>query len=309
MGTTKWAITEGTVFKHKRDIRVIIGSGNFQSGIIRPKGENDVLLFSNPTSAETYGYSDREGMQEDGTYLYAAQGSNGDQVLTKGANKAVLETANNGGILRLFVHNSQGYQYVGAFGLADKPFIQTATNPNLYTFCLVSQGADVRILNTTAEPTRTTLHAQPWTPKTTDLANIPEKHYETRQAQQVEHVLEKDFGAWLIQQHKELEDLTIRVSNVDIKPDIFNSTDAEIIEAKASETRGYVRTAIGQVLDYVNNVNHCKQATNREHTHVKAALLLPASPEQDLVELCSELSIRIYCRKGSAFTELTSTNL
>lgn len=313
MADMEWKIEIGESFERKTSILSIIGGGNVQSGINPLKQSHDVAVFSKDRSARLNGYSDREGMQPDGVFLYAAQGTRGDQNLDQWPNRKILETANNGGVIRLFVYGDHSWQYVGPFGLAEKPYIQTNSSPMQYAFCLVAQGADtskLSVLGTEAEPrfSEPVLGSQPWSPKTTDLAKIPEKSYATRQALQSEHVLEKEFGEWLRAQNKELKDLTIHVAGVDIKPDLYNATDNEIVEAKSSQMRGYVRTAIGQVLDYANNFYH--RHTNPEDDlpqRATPALLLPSSPDPDLVELCHVLKIKIYCRGNDAFVELTHT--
>lgn len=313
-----WPIRTGEVFQHIRDITTLIGGGNSQSGITRPHGWRDVLVFSNPSAAERNGYADREGLQENGDYWYAAQGKQGDQQIDKRSNKSLLDTRNNGGAIRLFIYQvDSGYHYVGPFGLSEIPYIQTNEHPRLYAFCLTPQGADTRLLSklTHSDEQLNTLHntvrCEDWKPKSTIFAEIPEHSYESKRAQQLEHIQEQAFGEWLKQQGKSVLDLHLRVEGREITTDLFDSTDAEIIEAKSSNSRGHVRMAIGQVLDYVHNFNNRKtQVTDSLPPIAKPAILLPNEPEPDLTALCASLKIKLYIPAGistEGFRELTKS--
>jgi hypothetical protein len=75
--------------------------------------------------------------------------------------------------------------------------------------------------------------------------------------------------------------------------DIYDVDRAELFEAKAPASRNNIRTAIGQLLDY------------RRHIPVdelSLALLLPARPSGDLVDLLRSLSIAcVYETNSGAF--------
>jgi hypothetical protein len=66
-----------------------------------------------------------------------------------------------------------------------------------------------------------------------------------------------------------------------LRVDLYDVDRAELIEAKGSAEREYVRLALGQVLDYARHV---------EHEHL--AVLLPELPKADLVDLLSRHGIR-----------------
>jgi len=59
-----------------------------------------------------------------------------------------------------------------------------------------------------------------------------------------------------------------------LRIDLYDPDSAELIEAKGSIGRDYIRYALGQILDYARYVDH-------EHL----AVLLPARPVQDLIDL------------------------
>ena len=67
-----------------------------------------------------------------------------------------------------------------------------------------------------------------------------------------------------------------------VRSDLFDLDRAELIEAKGSAGRDYVRTALGQVLDYGRYVDH-----------KRLAVMLPEHPGGDMVDLL--LSYRIGC--------------
>jgi hypothetical protein len=114
--------------------------------------------------------------------------------------------------------------------------------------------------------------------------------------------LQNAYGIWLIAQNKVVENLPFRLaSGVVVRPDLYNKSDGQIIEAKKSNGREYVRTAIGQVLDYQYNLKKLK------NLETKPVILLPACPEQDLVDLCSTLGIGVVFQDGVDFQRATAS--
>lgn len=79
-----------------------------------------------------------------------------------------------------------------------------------------------------------------------------------------------------------------------ITPDLYSPTRGWVVEAKRSAGRAYVRTAIGQVLDYAHNLERAgKPAT--------PAVLLPGQPDDDLKALLKKLGILLIVRSGDGF--------
>ena len=72
--------------------------------------------------------------------------------------------------------------------------------------------------------------------------------------------------------------------------DVFNKSTRELIEAKASAARTYVRSGLGQVLDYARFVDHKSKA-----------LLLPLRPSDDLVDLLVSHGCAVIWEDGSTF--------
>jgi hypothetical protein len=88
--------------------------GSRQCGIsLSPRSDN-VFMFSRAASGEIHGYQD--GWSDDGCFHYAGEGQRGDQRMACG-NRAVLEAAGNGRVLRLFTSHGQDVEYQGRFEL------------------------------------------------------------------------------------------------------------------------------------------------------------------------------------------------
>ena len=79
-----------------------------------------------------------------------------------------------------------------------------------------------------------------------------------------------------------------------LEPDFWVTSMKLVVEAKASSAREYVRTGIGQVLDYAN-------LSNIENTDFKPALLFPNKPSDDLCKLIYRLGILLIVESESGF--------
>jgi hypothetical protein len=72
--------------------------------------------------------------------------------------------------------------------------------------------------------------------------------------------------------------------------DIFNKATDELVEAKASAGRVYVRGGLGQLLDYSRFVEHSARA-----------ILLPVRPSDDFIELLHDHRVAVVWEEGSGF--------
>ena len=117
----------------------------------------------------------------------------------------------------------------------------------------------------------------------------------------VEFELQKDFGQWLLAGAHEPKRLRLPAGKSSIEPDLYVPSKAWIVEAKRSSGRAYVRTAVGQVLDYV----HIAAGQGIDATPV---ILLPGRPERDLVELISQLGITLAFRTSGDFVILEASS-
>ena len=94
-----------------------------------------------------------------------------------------------------------------------------------------------------------------------------------------------------MQRYREyLEERGVEVVRLAIRPagerrplycDLFNKTDQELIEAKATVTREAIRLALGQLLDYRRLVT----------PGPRLVLLVPMRPRSDLLDLLHEHAI------------------
>ncbi|MBB2974979.1 hypothetical protein FHX49_000520 [Microbacterium endophyticum] len=306
---SSWSLDPGDTVR-RREIHSAYG-GQQQGGISTPRSIPDVLIFTDPASGAKYGYDTFEGLREDGSYWYTGEGQYGPQEFVRG-NRALRDAASEGKTIRLLRTNGVNATYIGAFTTGD-PAYEIETIPDAdgnpregIIFNLLPLDARVELLpayggelkppgglvDYVADPRR-------WTPP--DFADILIPQRESAQGDRVvsrvEFELQSDFGAWLTDANTPPYRLPLRAGSTIIEPDFYVPGREWIVEAKRSTARGYVRTAIGQVLDYV-------------HIAAKAGLtalpviLLPGEPESDLVELMFSLNIIAVCRDHSSFRVL-----
>jgi hypothetical protein len=89
--------------------------------------------------------------------------------------------------------------------------------------------------------------------------------------------------------------ISIPESNAPLRVDLVDFTNEKIIEVKAGLTRGYVREAIGQVLDYVFQLKRIRNEI------WKPAILLPGKPSDDLIALIDSLNIELIWEEEDSF--------
>jgi hypothetical protein len=90
--------------------------------------------------------------------------------------------------------------------------------------------------------------------------------------------------------------ISIPESNAPLRADLVNKTDFQVIEVKAGVTRGYIREAIGQVLEYVYQLKRIRNET------WKPLILLPGRPSEDLVGFVKSLEIELVWEEGEGFS-------
>jgi hypothetical protein len=118
---------------------------------------------------------------------------------------------------------------------------------------------------------------------------------EVRRAQRKERLLVADYVKYLgeppeiVHRHK----IDAPDAAGPLYSDIFNKALGQLIEAKANATRGDVRMAIGQLADYGRFI---KLAPDR-------AILLPAKPSQDVIDLLNRQGISAIWREGPGFRD------
>jgi hypothetical protein len=264
-----------------------------------------VSLYSDPSKGEAYGYT-FDGWTDDGQlFLYTGEGPLGDQPMTHG-NRAILEHRERGRALRLFVADGnvagttqRQQRYVGEFEAdPSNPFAleeapdENGENRTVFVFRLRPVG------NTLRRESDESAFVDIRTAASALLVSV-EKNIDTefevasgkattatrREGELVDRYMawadpSQSFRRWSIRPPGELRPLLT---------DIYSETDNTLFEAKGTATRGAIRTAIGQLLDYRRHINR---------DGLRLAILLPHRPSDDVVELVTGLGIAIVAKEA-----------
>jgi hypothetical protein len=140
-------------------------------------------------------------------------------------------------------------------------------------------------------------------PETTDahLTNLPQQReleYEVRTRGKVVLAKKKEFE--LVNSYREwLEDLQRELGKVNYKNlqcDVYEADRKNLIEAKCSTKREYIRMAVGQLFDYAH-------LGRKRFGKPNMAILLPKKPDPKSVEWLSELNIKIIWKEKDKFVD------
>lgn len=268
--------------------------GQEQGGICTPRSIPDVFIFTDPDKGAKYGYDKFEGLREDGNYSYTGEGQVGNQVIDKRGNASLVRSAAQGRVIRLFRTKKTYATYVGSFTLGT-PAYWESTIPDVngnsrrgYIFNLEPIDAETELLPAYGGEELTSPAVTDWSPPNfadvvVDGGELPSKP-EGRVVSRIEFKLQSEFGQWLTSAGHEPKNLSLPIDGSAIEPDLYVPTRGWIVEAKRSVSRAHIRTAIGQVLDYV----HVARRFNIDATPV---VLFPAAPSDDLVKLIHSVGI------------------
>jgi len=307
-----WPLKPGDVVR-RRSIHERYG-GQRQGGISTPRSRREVFVFTDPAKGARYGYDQFEGLREDGSYTYTGEGQRGPQQFKRG-NRALRDAATDGKIIRLFRSSGKLATYVGSF-TTGTPTYWKETIPDIdgnpregLIFNLLPLDARVDLLpayggelspdegliNYAANPVM-------WTPPDCNdvVVEGTDRDIDERVVSRVEFELQAAFGAWLLSRDLSPKRLPLRAGSTTIEPDMYVPEHGWVVEAKRSAARSHVRTAIGQVLDYVH-------VAKRAGLTAIPVVVLPGAPQPELVELMSNLGITILARTADGFEELAPT--
>jgi hypothetical protein len=300
--SVNWDIKVGEVLKRKEVHSRYGGAG---MGGIEPSAKTpNVFIFTSDTGSN-YGYNFDEEL-EDGSFLYSGDGQVGDQDISIGGNKAIVEHRKKGRALRIFeaAERDTFVRYVGEFELADaEPEVRRAPDRNgderdVLVFHLLPVGRTKRFTR------KNKVDAKAAVIRRRSERNTQESHTRkisasTTLAIRQEGQLQKRYEDYLRSQGIDVDtfEISIPESNAPLRVDLVDFTNNRIIEAKAGLTRGYVREAIGQVLDYVFQLKRLRNEL------WKPAILLPGKPSEDLVELISSLNIELIWEDEQGFSK------
>ncbi|UXN24521.1 YDG/SRA domain-containing protein [Curtobacterium flaccumfaciens] len=302
-----WDIPIGTSIG-RRELHNRLGGGSWQDGITRVASTDEMLVFTNDGGGE-HGYEVHEGLRSDEVFRYTGQGQSGDQKLTRN-NKALADSEELGRSIRVF--RGQGtVTYVGSFALADPPytwerFPGTGSSPERdgLVFNLVAVDADTSLLPALIVEVGAASSRGPETPAppaTTAWQPLDFSEYQVRRVDEGESErsvsrrefeLQTRFGEWLRARGEDVQVLRLTEEGVTIVPDLYVPTLNQVVEAKKSTARAYVRTAIGQALDYA-------AVARRRGLSVTPAVLLPSEPSSSMVELCTSVGITVWWPSSS----------
>jgi hypothetical protein len=309
-----WDIAVGTSI-NRGELHSRLGGGSWQDGITRVVKTDEMLVFTNDGGGE-HGYGVHEGLRSDGVFRYTGQGQNGDQQLTKN-NKALAGSEEIGRPIRVF-RGRGTVTYVGSFALADPPYTwerlpgsRSSSERNGLVFNLVAVDADTSLLPilgdagtgslssaSSSASFQTTVAWQPLDFSEYEVRRINEGE-SIRSVSRREFELQTRFGEWLRARGDDLQVLRLTEGEVTIVPDLYVPTIGQVIEAKKSTARVYVRTAIGQALDYA-------AVARRSGLTVAPAVLLPSEPETSMLKLCTSVGITVWWPiAGGDFTSVS----
>jgi hypothetical protein len=133
------------------------------------------------------------------------------------------------------------------------------------------------------------------------LANLPhpqELEYEVRTrrktvlAKKREDELVSSYRVWLEDQQRELSTMIFK----NLRCDAYEEERNNLIEAKCSTKREYIRMAVGQLLDYA-------YLGRKRFGKPNMAILLPKKPDPKSVQWLSELKIKIIWKEKDKFVD------
>jgi len=299
--TVNWDIKVGEVLK-RTEIHSRYGGGGM--GGIEPSARTPNIFIFTSDSGTTFGYNFDEEL-EDGSFLYTGDGQLGDQDPTVGGNKAIIEHRKKGRALRLFesAEKKTFVRYVGEFELADaEPETRRAPDAkgderDVLVFHLVPVGLTKKLTKRTKEVQPASVTWQDPERNTGD-SHTRQISASTTIATRQEAQLQNRYIEFLRDNGHEVGTYTISIpeSNAPLRVDLVDKTNQRLIEVKAGSSRGYVREAIGQVLDYVFQMKRI------ENEVWNPAILLPGRPSEDLVSLIASLGIELVWESEKSFT-------
>jgi hypothetical protein len=309
-----WPLAVGEKIARK-ELHSMLGGGSPQGGICTVSGRADVILFSGKGGA-VHGYAD-EGVAE-GAFHYVGQGRRGHQEM-KGNNRILAESDQLGRPVRVFAGTSGVVTYAGEFVVDEHAFDWTTLRQEGsmkrrrgILFHLLPMQADLSLLPVRKKTQRpgvvvsssiATLE-RAWRPLAwSDLQRV--KVPDDLGAQSVsraEFKLQTEFGTWLSGRGDEVQVRSYRVPGGTATPDLVNVTAGEVIEAKRGTTRALIRAAIGQVLDYA-------MLSRRDGKPLVPAILLPAEPPRDLLELCHSVGVVVWSKADEGFVRAAPTSM
>lgn len=275
--------------------------GAVQGGIEPSARTPNVFLFTDPTAGAEHGYNfDGWDPGDPLVFHYSGEGQVGDQRIESRGNAATLKHASQGRILRLFESEPSKraggklQTYVGAFRIdPDAPFRLEDAPDRLGNLrkvivfrLLVDESApnagdpraerpdtadEYGLVAEAIDPERNNVREYETSPTTGSRARRDEGHL----VQMFENYLRAK--GHLVNRRR----FTLPKGQGTLITDTFDQSEQVLYEAKSDIKRSTVRLALGQLLDYRRLFD----------MPVRARILLPDRPTDDLVELLHEYDV------------------
>lgn len=290
--------------------------GSRQGGTIPSRTTPNIFLFLDKKVGGSHGYYD--GWAGDRFY-YTGHGQRGDQELRRG-NLAVLNHATTGKALRVFRGVRGHVTYLGEFRLdPDRPWFRmeapeaapSHATRQVIVFRLTPVGAVLRESKDDVEFPPGVFAAEVEAAVVgTPAAVVTEVPVEQQHVEEVE-VLRQSSSVTVARREQTLvleyvtalEAAGDEVVRLRVRPsgevhelicDVLDKTRNLLVEAKGTGSRGEVRMAIGQVLDYRRFV---------EDPTPKCGVLLPDRPRDDIEALLRSVGIAAVWKSGGGFID------
>ena len=333
-GDVEWALIPGDI-STKPDLATTYG-GNRQAGISVSGTTPNILCYTNAQKNEQHGYNFDGWVEGDSVFHYTGHGDEGDQVFRVGrrgiGNAALRDHVINGKTVRMFVAdgtmpgtNTGRQLYIGEFRLDESnPYFRAESLDvldelrSVIVFRLLAIGnvlvrpedrcpneiqpsGSEPILEVPPEPeTDTATSVEDVEFSDTETTSFERRPMQSVTGQLREKQLVLRYREFLTAQGHQytLQRYRIPGSSAYNEIDLLDTTRNELVEAKSSSTRGHVRYAIGQLMDYQRRI---QAATT--------AVLLPSCPSDDLLELIHQAGvICIFEEAAGVFTRIEPPN-
>jgi hypothetical protein len=286
-----WTIKVGEIHLRQKIHELYGGSG--EGGISPSAKSPNVLLFETSRGIEN-GYIHDGPMDADGeSYHYTGAGRYGDQQFIPGrGNDAVLKHHEQGRTLRLFKEVSSRpskVRYLGEYRLDQAKSYHFDEAPDRHGDPRKVIVFHLRRADLPPElDDQTGAKEGPLVEDISVEANNAETFTrnlgETVDASREEARLLDRYITWLKvhghKTHRKRISLPEAGPRSSLMTDLYDVENDELVEAKSSAARHYVRLALGQILDYARYIKTAKRA-----------VLLPTKPSRDMIELLSKYNV------------------
>jgi hypothetical protein len=163
---------------------------------------------------------------------------------------------------------------------------------------LICRWLEAKLARTDKSGTPAESNRQPTAVRLSSLPDDGQLEYQTRTksatraAQKREAALVERYKHWIEHQDRKLQ--VFRVYR--LRCDAYERDRRNLIEAKCSSRREYVRMAVGQLLDYSHHAREQLGECNK-------AILLPEKPDVSLLCWLETLGISVVWEDGSVFLD------